>query len=107
MIYNVYTSPGSFSSSTSICRSGLKLGLLLTNRPRTSPSSPDRLPLRDRDGDRETYRPASKDEAEDDRRRLRRSGDDSREDGGVLDGVREVFRGRDVSDRASLAGLSS
>jgi len=99
-----YTSPSSFSSSsTSISLSGDILGDRLIYLPLVSPSSPSGLT--ERDGERETKRPSElADEAEEDRLRRRRSGEEPREEGGVREGVRESAReGRSSSSCGSEA----
>ena len=88
-----YTSPSSFSSSasTSIALSGDKLGDRLIYLHLVSPSSPSGLA--DREGERETNLPSELAvEADDDRLRRRKSGEDPREEGGVREGVRESAR---------------
>lgn len=87
-----------------MARSGDILGEREMYLPRVSPSSPS-SGLTDRDGDRETNLPSElADEADEDRLRRLRSGDEPREDGGVRDGVRErALVGRSSSSSCSLA----
>jgi hypothetical protein len=84
------------------------LRLRLIYLPLVSPSSPDNDPLldRDRDGERETKRPPFVDSVRERDRRRRRSGELSREEGGVREGVREETRrllapGSEELERAS------
>lgn len=88
----------------SMARSGDILGDREIYRPRVSPSSPS-SGLTERDGERETNLPSElADEADEDRLRRRRSGDEPREDGGVRDGVRDsALVGRSSSSSCESA----